>query len=250
VIQELAFDKMNRHRAIAELVIYNRNWLPWWLITSVLAGFCDHAERFLNGEAQPPFLVRLWWTYRHWCFRRNVKKTSKQYLRENHKDRSTQHLGIKMALSKLQAGERSSPLLRKIARIPIEDYVFIEGRNLETGEVENLKVDRAMLCNFNGIPQVPGSHILVTNEADYEVDARQLVKRAYTTLSTAEVHDLLVREVQVEYPRKFKRYETTLARKRMDQTPARSLEQAKALAQQMDDLHEIGPTYDPEFRHG
>lgn len=32
--------------------------------------------------------------------------------------------------------------------------------------------------------------------------------------------------------------------------PARSLEQAKALADRMDDLHEIGPTYDPEFRHG
>lgn len=31
--------------------------------------------------------------------------------------------------------------------------------------------------------------------------------------------------------------------------PARSLEQAKALADRMDDLHEIGPTYDPEFRH-
>lgn len=32
--------------------------------------------------------------------------------------------------------------------------------------------------------------------------------------------------------------------------PARSLEEAKALAERMDDLHEIGPTYDPEFRHG
>jgi hypothetical protein len=32
--------------------------------------------------------------------------------------------------------------------------------------------------------------------------------------------------------------------------PARSLDQAKALAKAMDDLHEIGPTYDPEFRHG
>jgi putative lipoic acid-binding regulatory protein len=32
--------------------------------------------------------------------------------------------------------------------------------------------------------------------------------------------------------------------------PARSLDQAKALANAMDDLHEIGPTYAPEFRHG
>jgi hypothetical protein len=32
--------------------------------------------------------------------------------------------------------------------------------------------------------------------------------------------------------------------------PARSLEEAKALADRMDALHEIGPTYDPEFRHG
>lgn len=31
--------------------------------------------------------------------------------------------------------------------------------------------------------------------------------------------------------------------------PARSLQEAKALALRMDDLHEIGPTYDPEFRH-
>jgi hypothetical protein len=64
------FERINRHRALAELVIHNRNWLPWWIITSVCNDFASQGERWLNGEGLPPLPVRLWWAYRHWKFRR------------------------------------------------------------------------------------------------------------------------------------------------------------------------------------
>lgn len=75
-MQELAFERVNKHRALAELVIYNRNWLPWWLTTSVVGDFCDQAERYLRGEGLPPLPVRLWWAYRHWKFKRANRMAS------------------------------------------------------------------------------------------------------------------------------------------------------------------------------
>jgi hypothetical protein len=64
------FERINRHRALAELVIHNRNWLPWWVICPVLDDFSDQGERYLRGEGLPPLPVRLWWAYRHWKFKR------------------------------------------------------------------------------------------------------------------------------------------------------------------------------------
>jgi hypothetical protein len=95
-MQELVFERVNKHRALAELVIYNHKWLPWWLTTAVVGDFCEQAERFLRGEGLPPLPIRLWWAYKHWCFKRNavavdarkkgIWQQSKEMLREHHAD--------------------------------------------------------------------------------------------------------------------------------------------------------------------
>lgn len=74
-MQELAFERVNKHRALAEVVAYNRNWLPWWLTTAVIGDFCDQAERYLRGEGLPPLPVRLWWAYKHWKFRKAQRRS-------------------------------------------------------------------------------------------------------------------------------------------------------------------------------
>lgn len=84
LIYDHDFDRINRHRGYAELVAHNRNWLPWWLVTSITGDFCDQAERYLRGDGLPPFPVRLWWAFRHWRFQRKNRPTYASALHKKH----------------------------------------------------------------------------------------------------------------------------------------------------------------------
>lgn len=140
---DAAFDRVNRHRALAELVIYNRNWLPGWITRPVLTSFCDHGERYLGGMAQPPLFVRAWWAVKHLHFRWATRTHSDTFdvwladgeLRREH-PKTTQYL-------KLKAKQRHKTLPMADAVIPLAPGQRIEYIPVQDGsdEIEVIAMD-------------------------------------------------------------------------------------------------------------
>jgi hypothetical protein len=125
------FERINRHRALAELVIHNRNWLPSWLVIIICDDFSDQGERYLRGEGLPPLPVRLWWAYKHYKFRK---------AQQGHESGSIATPANPMQRSKANGEyfkpKKMIPLApgQKIEYIPVRDGVTMQLTDANTGE--------------------------------------------------------------------------------------------------------------------
>jgi hypothetical protein len=190
-MQELAFERVNKHRALAEVVVYNRNWLPWWLTTAVVGDFCEQAERFLRGEGLPPLPVRLWWAYKHWRFRRGVHKTSRRYLREHHKTSPKAVTAPNPMVFSNVAGRHYKPCDiiplapgQKVEFIPIDNGHRLTVTDMGTGERRAINVSNRMLRSMYRpfvdhdlsahVPALKDVATLHTDEGEFQVDVTQV----------------------------------------------------------------------------
>jgi hypothetical protein len=182
------FERINRHRALAELIIHNRKWLPWWLTTSVLGDFCEQAECFLRGEGLPPFPVRLWWAYRHWKFRRNQRRK----LHWHPETRKAMQARLDTMQQSKITGDRFTPA----AMIPLPEgqhvkFVPVMHRNgheievtdTRTGKRRKVFIDDTMLGNIadprsheylSDLPPEMRKAIWFSDDGDFEIDCRQV----------------------------------------------------------------------------
>lgn len=181
-MQELAFERVNRHRALAELVIYNRNWLPWWLTTSIISDFCDQAERWLRGESLPPLPVRLWWAYKHWRFKKGVYQTSRRDLQEHHRDKAINPMAQSKATGEFFKPRAVIPLA------PAQEIKFIpvlpEGHRVEVTDESGNR--RSVVITPTQIKQMTDSQhgligllndsiiVMHTDDGDFQIDATQV----------------------------------------------------------------------------
>jgi hypothetical protein len=176
------FQHINRHRALVELVIHNRNWLPWWLTTSVVGDFCGQAERFLRGEGLPPFPVRLWWAYRHWKFRKahqqaRIAKPSSP-VDTMQQSKITGDRFMPAAMIPLPEGQH-------IKFIPVlhRDGHEIEVIDMKSGKRRKVFIDDTMLGNIADprwheyLPDVPPEmrkSVWFADDGDFEIDCTQV----------------------------------------------------------------------------
>jgi hypothetical protein len=177
------FERINRHRALAELVIHNHNWLPWWVTTSILGDYCDQAERFLRGEGLPPFPVRLWWAYKHWKFRK-AHRAAQVEKRASPIDTMQQ--------SKI-TGDRFTPAAmiplpegQSVRFIPVvhKHGHEIEVTDMKTGKRRKVFIDDAMLNNIvdprwhEYLPDVPPEMRKAVwfseDDGEFEIDCTQV----------------------------------------------------------------------------
>jgi hypothetical protein len=174
------FERINRHRALAELVVHNHNWLPWWLTTSVVGDFCDQAERFMQGEGLPPFPVRLWWAYRHWKFRKAHRQPQIEK-RRAHIDRMQQSnitgdFFTPAAVIPLAPGQR----VRFVPVSPEDHHHEISVTDMKSGKRRTVRVTDQMLNDIGNplwdrlLPELdPELRKAVWHDedgSDYEID--------------------------------------------------------------------------------
>jgi hypothetical protein len=177
------FDRINRHRALTELVIHNRNWLPWWIVTAVAGDFCDQGERYLRGEGLPPLPIRLWWAYKHWQFKRKHLQPKLKKLPE--------------IVNPMQRSNITGDFFRPNAVIPVApgqrvEYIPVVHRNgheisvtdMKTGKQRKVFIDDAMLANIahprwhEQLPDVPPEMrkaVWFSEDGNtYDIDATQV----------------------------------------------------------------------------
>lgn len=183
MVWDADFERINRHRAWAELVIHNRNWLPWWVVTSICNDFASQGERWLRGEGLPPLVVRLWWAYKHWKFQRAHRMT------EPNRDRWRSR-GV--LPDQMQRSNITGDLLRPNAVIPLapgQSVKFIpivhrhgheiEVTDMKTGKRRKVFIDDAMLENIANprwhelLPEVPPEMrkaVWFSDDGDFQID--------------------------------------------------------------------------------
>jgi hypothetical protein len=178
------FERINRHRALAELVVHNHNWLPWWLTTSVVGDFCGQAERFMRGEGLPPFPVRLWWAYKHWCFKRGIYKASRRSLLEHHKKKPINPMAQSKATGEFFKPSAVIPLApgQSVEFVPVLQGHRVDIMDMKSGKRRSVILTpeqvREMKDGWHRLNDVSlfddGVSIFHFDNEDYQIDTTQV----------------------------------------------------------------------------
>lgn len=191
-----AFDRINRHRALAEAVIHNRNWLPSWLLVPVVSDFCEQGERYLRGDGLTPLPVRLWWAYRHWRFVRANRMASPNGDRWKRRGPSLDAMQTSNITGTAFKAGGIIPLApgQTAKFIPVlhDDSHEIVVLDMKSGQRRKVKIDNEMLDNIANprwhqeLPDVPPEMrraVWFSDDGDFEIDCTTVrdLKRRWVT---------------------------------------------------------------------